>query len=337
MAYSVEEIARQAVAELGLDSGYELGAQFVGQRYAELCGRAKFRHLRKYGQKYLPAPIESGACTVTLDSPIVTLDSTALAACETNAFFQWPEGFTGMFFRPQIAQTWYRIAYAETNGNIILETPFSQDNGFILLPDQQTVSGVSLYIIPRYASLDANARQFGVFVFDFMYRAMQLISEDELNLRAPNRFQVWAYPEYVAELSNDPNATGLPKLVEIYPYPLQSLTMHYTYWDTPKILQWGDYVPPTIDPDILRAGAMADLCSNMSGKSIRAGNLEMAGYWRNLRNQQDAEFNKKVNQAIRNDRGADDLALRLMRSGWKPPLDWDPIKDAYSNFLARGY
>src|SRR5487761_1517226 len=92
--YSVREIARQVVANLGLDSGYELAIQWVGQRYAELCARAKFRHLRKYGQIYLPAPVMQGLSTITLDSPIVTLDATGLAACQGTPGYEWPDGFT---------------------------------------------------------------------------------------------------------------------------------------------------------------------------------------------------------------------------------------------------
>ena len=48
MAIQCADVARQAVAQLGLDAGYELAAQFVGETYAELTSRAKFRHLRKF-------------------------------------------------------------------------------------------------------------------------------------------------------------------------------------------------------------------------------------------------------------------------------------------------
>lgn len=343
MAIAVREVARQVIANLGLDSGYELASQWVGQRYAELCARGKFRHLRQYGQVYLPAPINSGTVTVTLDNPTVLLDSQALATCQANQFFQWPDGFTGLWFRPQVALTWYRIASAYEQGGVgtlILETPFAQDNGFLFNqsnPPPTTQSGIPFYILPRYVELAPEARQLGVFVCDFMYRYLDLVSEDELNRKAPNRFLVWAYPQFVAELNSNLNATGAPKQVEIYPWPTESVTMHYTYWATPRLLGIEDYLPPTIDPDVVRTGAMVDACNNRAGKAVRAGNLQEAAYWTNLGNQNRTQFESKVARAIRNDMGAEDLAFSLLRAGWKPPVDWDPVTSAYENFLARGY
>ena len=344
MAVAIRDVARQVVANLGLDSGYELAAQWCGQRYAELTARAKFRHLRQYSQVYLPAPINVGTSTITLDNPVVTLDSAALAACQSNQFFCWPDGFTGLFFRPQIGLTWYRIASANQQGGVgtlILETPFAQDNGFLFNqsnPPPTVQTGIPFYIIPRYVQLDPQARQLGVFVCDFMYRPLELVSEDELNRRvAPNRFLVWAYPQFVAELNSNLNLTGQPKQVEIYPWPTQSVTMHYTFWATPKILGIEDYLPPTIDPDIVRSGAMVDACNNRAGKAVRAGNLQEAQYWTNLGNQNETKFNQKVGRAIRNDMGAEDLAFTLQRNGWRPPLDFDPITTAFDNFLARGF
>ena len=343
MAIAVRDVARQVVANLGLDAGYELASQGVGQRYAELCARGKFRHLRQYGQVYLAAPINSGTVTIFLDNPVVLLDSQALATCQANPFFQWPDGFTGLFFRPQTGLTWYKIASANQQGGVgtlILETPFAQDNGFLFNqsnPPPLVQAGIPFYILPRYVELAPDARQLGVFVCDFMYRPLDLVSEDELNRKAPNRFLVWAYPQFVAELNSNLNATGAPKQVEIYPWPTQSVTMHYTYWATPKLLGIEDYLPPTIDPDVVRSGAMVDMCNNRAGAAVRKGNLEEAAYWTNLGNQNETKFNSKVNRAIKNDMGAEDLAFTLLRSGWKPPIDWDPIRNAFDNFLARGY
>jgi hypothetical protein len=338
--YSVREIARQVVANLGLDAGYELAAQWVGQRYAELVARGKFRHLRQYGQIYLPAPIQTGLSTITLDSNVVTLDATGIEACATSPFYKdrWPDRFGGLFYRPQIADTWYRIQNATADGTLYLETAFAQDNGYLFpMPGPGIAQqNIPFFIVPRYVELAPDARQLGIFVCDFMFRPLDLISEDELNIRAPNRFLVWAYPQWVAELNSNVYTTGYPKVVEIYPWPSESITMHYTYWQTPRILGMTDFLPPTIDPDIVRTGAMIDACMNRAGRAIRAGNAEEAAFWTNRGNQYETRFEMKVNRAIRNDRGADDLALILKRGGWKPPVDWDPVKDAYQNFLARG-
>lgn len=336
MAIQVSEIAREVVANLGLDSGYELSAQWISQRYRELCAKAKFRHLRQYGQIYLAAPIQSGTCTVTLDSPTIQLDSVALAACQADPFLQFPDGFTGLFFRPQTGTVWYRIAQCTSAGVLTLETPFAQDNNWFVMSGISQ-SGITFYITPRYLELDPTVRQLGVFVCDFMYRPLELRSELELDRWWSNRPWVWSYPQWVAELNSNRNATGYPKQVEIAPWPLQSVTCHYTYWENPPGLSWDDFIPPTIDPDILRSGAMGDAAANAAGKAVRMGKLEEAAYWTNISNQNITRFEQKAARAIRNDRGAEDLAFTLRRNGWKPPIDWDPLKDAFDQFIAQGY
>jgi hypothetical protein len=336
VAIQVSEIARTVVANLGLDSGYELSAQWVSQIYRELCARAKFRHLRQFGQLYLPAPIQTGTCTVTIDSPEVQLDPTALAACQNDPFLGWPDEFTGLWFRPSSGSVWYRIAQANAAGILTLETPFAQDNNWIVTSGT-TQGGIAFYITPRYLELDPSARQLGVFICDFMYRPLSQVSEDQLNLWWSNRPWVWSYPQWVAELNSNKNLTGYPKQVELAPWPLQSTTIHYTYWQTPEGLGWDDFVPPTIDPDILRSGASIFACTNAMGKAVRMGQLDQATFWSNKGNQYRAEFESKVQRAIRNDRGAEDLSFRLKRHGWKPPIDWDPIVDAFDQFIAQGY
>jgi len=337
MPVQVRQLAREVVANLGLDAGQELAAQWISQRYRELCSRAKFRHLRRYDQLYLAAPIQTGTCTVTIDSSTVTLDPTALAACRADQFLDWPDGFQGLFFRPQSGSVWYRIIDASDElSTITLETPFAQDNNW-LVTGGTTQSGLTFFITPRYLELNPKARQLGVFIADFMYRPMENKSMDELNRWWSNRPWVWSYPQWWAELTNDSGTTGQPKMVEIAPWPLQSTTVHYTYWEMPEGLDFGDYVPPTIDPDILREGAMADAANNMVGRELRKGNIEAAAMWRNIFNQHRTAFEQKVPRAIRNDRGADDLAFALKNFGWRPPLDWDPITTAWDQFIARGY
>jgi hypothetical protein len=347
MAVQISDVARQAVAQLGLDSGYELSAQFCGQAYAELCSRAKFRHLRKLGTLYMPAPIQTGTCTITFDSPTITLDATALAACEANQFLQWPDGFEGLFFRPQIGITWYQIsrAYVDPStgvGTVVLTTPFAFDNSYLITspppPPPVQQAGVTFYILPRFYALAPDARQLGVFGCDFVFRPLQVVSEDQLNMMVPSRFLVSTYPQFVAEMNSNLDQTGVPKQVEIYPPPTNSVTVHYTYYATPKILQWEDFLPPTIDPDTIRSGAMAQIASNRSGKAVRAGNLEEAAYWRNVSNQERTAFEAKIPKAIRNDRGIEDIKFLLkgMTSN-RYPLDWDPNRDAVSNWILRGY
>lgn len=340
MAETLQSIARSAVAQLGLDKGYELATQYCAQGYQELCARAKFRHLRQFGQLYLPAPMQAGTISLTLDTPTITLDSTALAALQTNPFYQWPQGMTGLWFRPQIGITWYEIAYGEEVngvGYLILKTPFAYDNSYLVGTNQLTQSNVTYFIIPRYFPLDPTARQLGVFMVDFVFRPLRCISEDQMNRMVPSRFLISSYPEYWAELNSNLNMTGIPKMVEVYPYPSNSVTLHYTFWQTPPLLSYGDYLPPTIDSDIIRTYAKTYLASNESGRAIRMGNLDQAAFWRNVSNQEEGKFENKINRAIRNDRGPEDLKLTIRRMGWQGPIDYDAITTAFENFLAVGY
>jgi hypothetical protein len=337
---SVQDIARQAVGQLGLDRGYALGTQFASEAYQEVCARAKFRHLRKIGQIYLPAPFQAGSITLTLDSPVVTLNAVALAAAQANQFYKWPEGFSGLWFRPQIGITWYRIAEAYVAngiGTLILETPFAYDNSYLVGTSQLTQSNVTYFIIPRYQQLDPTARQLGVFMVDYVFRPLRVVSEDQLNRMVPGRFLISSYPEYVAELNSNLNLTGMPKQIEVYPYPSNSVTLHYTFWQTPPVLGFGDYLPPTIDTDIIRTGTKMFLAGSESGKAVRAGNMEAAAYWRNVANQEETKYEGKINRAIRNDRGPEDLKMTIRRMGWQGPIDYDAITTAFENFLAVGY
>jgi hypothetical protein len=338
VAETTASIARQAVGQLGLDSGYELGAQFAGQVYQEICARAKFRHLRQFGTIYLPTPITAGTITLTLDTPTIYLDAAALAAVRTNPFLHWPEGFTGLYFRPQIGITWYEIAYADdAAGTITLTTPFSYDNSYLVGTNQLTQANVSYFIIPRYFPLAPDARQLGVFIVDYVFRPMRLVTEDMMNRMVPSRFLISSYPEYVAELNSNLNVTGMPKMIEVYPYPSASTTLHYTYWQTPPYLGYDEYFPPTIDPDIIRTGTKMFLASNQAGRALRAANVEVAAYWRRIANEEEAKLESKINRAVRNDRGPDDLRMTIRRMGWQGPIDYDAVTTAFENFLAVGY
>lgn len=347
MAY-VRDLARETVAQIGLDSGYELAAQYISQSYQELCAHARFRHLRKLSSLYLPAPLgmtgttPSGTFTVTLGSRAVVGDATASAALA--AYGGAPLSLVGQWFRLQQGSVWYRIVRVDTTvaaaWQLILETPYASDNNAQgIFPSGPTSGPVNYYIIPRFINLAPEARTIGTVVCDAVYRPLEQISEDEMNLAFSSRVLVAFPPRWFAILGQNDNADGLPKQIEIYPWPVNSTTLHYTYWQHPPQLALDDLVPPAIDGDILREGAKRFLWSNAAGKAMRAGNLEMARDLRNEARLQQAAFNILVSRAVRNDRGGDDLKFILKASAWmrpRAPLDWDPITDAFQNFLARG-
>lgn len=338
MSVQVSEIAREVVSVLGRDSGYELAAQWVSRRYQELCSQANFRHLRKIGQLYLPAPIgpSQGHFTVTLGSQTIIADATATAALAATVGA--PQSLEGQWFRLAQGAVWYRISQAQPGANwhLVLETPYASDNnGAGIFASGNTQSNLSFYIIPRFVELAPDARQIGTMVIDALYRPLTQKSEDEMNLLFANRFLIAYPPMYFAIVGSALSDTDQPKVAEFYPWPQSSTTIHYTYWSHPPALGLYDYVPPTIDRDILRTGAMADAYFNESSRMIRAGNLEGGTAFRNFGNQEETKFANKVSRAIRNDRGVDDVRL-ILRRAQQRPMDWDPIQTAEANFLARG-
>ena len=124
-----------------------------------------------------------------------------------------------------------------------------------------------------------------------------------------------------------------PRMVEFYPYPQGSVTVHYTYWahppemDTEALLKW--VIPPVIDRDVLKEGALIDVMRYEASRMARSGNVEAAAYFRNEYRMQETKWDQKLAKAVRNDRGLDDLSFILQRKGSRLPLDWDPIKSAY--------
>lgn len=336
MAVTVADIAREVVALLGQDSGYELAAQWVARRYQQLCAEAKFRHLRKVGQLYLPAPVSSGTFTVTMGSDIVTADATATTAL--SAVKGAPQVLEGQWWRIAQGSVWYRISQVITGStwSLVLETPYATDNNQAgIFAGGPTQSNLTYYVIPRFVEVAPDARQIGTMVIDAMYRPLEQKSEDELNWLFANRFLIAYPPFYYAVVGSALSDTDQPKVVEFYPWPQSSTTIHYTYWTHPPVLGLYDLVPPTIDRDILKTGAMADAYFNESSRLIRAGKLQEGVSFRNFGNQEETKFDAKMARAIRNDRGVDDVKLILRRMQQRP-IDFDPVQTAEENFYARG-
>src|SRR5208282_3905655 len=105
------------------------------------------------------------------------------------------------------------------------------------------------------------------------------------------------------------NAPGRPKLIELYPWPQGSTTLHYTYYITPPPLGFRDLIPEVVDPDILRTGATVDFANWMASKCANPMNpeysIEAAGYWRNVSNQENTRWEFCTRRMAKNDRGFD--------------------------------
>lgn len=323
---------------------------WIGLRYQELCAQSSFRHLRKVGQLYLPAPIGNatqapnypagGTFTVTLDSPFIQANPTASAALA--AYPGAPNSIENQWWRLGQGSVWYKIVEVNPANPVqwvlTLETPYASDNTGNSLFGQgvQTLTGLSYYIIPRYVPLAPAARRIGTMVIPAMFRPLNLKSEDELNLLYSNRFLIAYPPRDYAIVSSDLGFQGRPKIAEFYPYPQASTTIAYTYWKTPPALGLDDLVPPTIDRDILKTGALADSWFSASADFLKKGNVEASVTARNYGNQEESKYLQKVSRAIRNDRGSDDLKFILRRYRARVPLDFDPDQSAAEDWYMRG-
>ena len=79
---------------------------------------------------------------------------------------------------------------------------------------------------------------------------------------------------------------------------------------------------------------MRSTCANLSARAAKAGDYNGAGYWRNESRAQETRWEQYVNQALLNDRGLDDVEMRLRSSlGSRHGLD---IVGAYDELFARG-
>lgn len=334
----VRDIASEVVALSAREWGLELVSRWIGRRYQELCAQAKFRHLRRVRQLYLPAPLTTGTFTATLGSPLITADSTATAAM--TAYAGAPNSIVGQWWRINQGSVWYKIVDINPSSSsawvLTLETPYASDNTGAAVFANNTASNLSYYIIPRYVALDQNARQIGTMVIPAMYRPLNLKSEDELNMLYSNRFLVAYPPRDYAIVNSDDSVQGQPKMAEFYPYPQASTTIAYTCWNTPPFLTLDDLVPPTIDRDILKTGALCDSWYNASAQFLKEGKVEQSTTARNYANQEETRYMGKIARAIRNDRGADDLKFILRRYRSRVPLDFDPDQTAAEDWYMRG-
>lgn len=345
---TVEEIAQEVISAISVEKNLPLACKWVDQRYRELCGYVQFRHARKYGQIYLPAPVNAGTVTITQDSNVLTFDATAAAAIIAyNTTITSPaypletgsDAMRGLYFRAYLGRTWYRIAECTSNGfTVTLEVPFASDNGSFFQTGT-VVTDNAYYIVPRYITAPSDARRFGTFVCDYLYRPLKVLSQNEMDMYWSSRFWVTAYPQYISVLGEDETETGQPFKLEIYPYPTSSVAIHFTYWEHPRILKPKTPIPKVIDPDILREGAMIDAMRKKMAEAMDKGNVEAAALWRNEYRSQETKFMGLRGRAAHNDRGMDDIRFIVARRGGPGgrPLDWDPVQTAYENYIARGF
>ena len=349
----VEDVARQVISLVDSSIPGPTAEQWVAERYRDLAGRYKARHLREVFQAYLPAPMSTGTVSVTYDSPFVTPDGAALPAWQTYSIgggagvpaqVVGPQGFEGWYFRLFSGRVWYKILAIDPNSGVMqMENPFSVDTtASSAAISGQTVFGNAYYILPRYINLDPRVRFIGTVVMDSWFREIPTIPYEELDQRWPARWLVAFPPWCCAEIGTNLEVPGQPKRLEFYPYPQVSTTVHYVGYKHPPYLQPTSPIPPTIDDEILLKGVlerayrwMAFQCGNPRNKAMF--NVEAAALFLNMANQQNTLWEQIWPRAARNDRGADDLTMILKTGRWnRGPSDYDPVRTAQQQWLASG-
>jgi len=336
---TIEQIARQAKAEMDSSVALEVVAQFVSTKIATVYSKSKFKALRRYGEINLPATIGSGTAetpttgtpggtvTITPGSTIVTGDATAATV--------WDSTVAGKFFRSFPLKTWYRIARFDPPATITLDSPVSTERNTDFTVGTP-ISGQSYYIAAKFVHAAADARYLGTFVLPYLYQPIGFLSPEEMNLRYPSRYLVGPYPWVVSEFGTDWSLTGKAKLLEFYPYCLAATVVCYTYWQSPPVLAFDDELPPTLDPHVAREMAMIPVYRYEYMRMLRAGNIQAAEVLKSEFRTQEGRMDEWVDDALKADNGTDDKTFIM--SNWRyrrRPADWDPLQTAEADVWSR--
>ena len=299
---SVQEVARSVLGAIATDAGHVLVARWVAERYTELVSKVRYRHLRQIGEVIVPATVTAGTVTVTQNSPVVVPDATALAAWTALPM----TALVGRSIRVQ-EQEWYLIEQV-VGTTLVLQVPYVS----------ATVAGAGYQIAARQVALDPTARWLSQTGMIHMRTATPLgnISLDLLNIRAPQRNRCSSPPQVWAEVDRLPDGT---KRIEFYPYPSVNEVIHYVFWSVPPDLGFDTLLPKEIDGYVLKEGALVDAMRYEASKAARAGQADVAAYWRNEYRMQETVWRDKMRDAARTDRGVDDVSFILQGfrgNGW---------------------
>lgn len=315
MPVTCEDIARAALGAIDTDAGLLRCAGWVNERYRELTQRARFRHLRRMGELNIEAPLTTGLATVTVGSDIVTGNATASPT--------WTTQLIGRHFRQAV--TWYEITEVNphpTVATLKLRSKFAETAG--------TQPG-GYRIVERFVRLDPGVRQIGDFVLMRRRRRIRPMSLMELDMGFPARNNITNGPRIVCDLGTD--ADGV-KLVEFYPYSAQAESIHYAYWPVSPTLHLQDVIAQEVDQVLLKAGVLVDLFRFEMAKAARMNQMEKSALYRNEMRAQSTEWERKILDAIRADKGLDDVTF-ILRLGGASAGDDPLIMDAHDQVYAN--
>lgn len=287
---TVEEIVKDIAATSPMKIPQMAIAKWVDNRYKELVTKAQFKHLRNIGELVMEAVVDDGTITATRGSTSVTGTDTTWATSPTVA------SHTQWYFRARNA--WYEIASVSNDTTLTLSSAFAED----------TVTDGSYTIVKRFYSLNSNARWLGTFVFPRLRYKIPTVSPAEIDISHAGRILAEVYPQMVAQVGID-SSNAIE--VEFYPTTNETELIRYVYWSLPSSLGLLTTIPPQIDAYTLKEGAFIDFYRYSKVKNLEMGNIEAAGVYANEEAKQRTVWKKVIVDAIRTNRGVDDVQFIL--------------------------
>lgn len=293
MPATVESVARAALGDLAVEQTALLHAErWVNDRLAELAGQQRLRSLRRLGELTIPAAITAGTVTVTRGSDVVTGNATAVAA--------WSIALQGRSIK--IGQTWHRISGTQLNENTLtLEQPYSEDSE----------SGAAYTIVARTVALPQDCRTVVSFYHPRLNGEIRTVSLPWLDLTYPDRLYFTGAPGFVADVGIDPVTKR--RHVEFYPYSADPELVRFAYYVAPPTLTLFEPLPDTVDQDALTQGVLASVMRWKMARAADAGNVDIAGFWRNEYRAQETKWQMVLQRLLKADVVLEDLHW-IMRS-----------------------
>jgi len=293
---TVEEVIRDIEALPLSDIGAPAVARWIDNRYKEIVSKIQFRSLRQIGELVLPGVITTGTITATRGS-------TSIAGASTTFVTEIGSGTQEhYYFRTRSA--WYRISSISGETALTLASAFSEDS----------VSAGSYQIVKRAHSLASSARWLGAFVFSRLRQRLEVLSRDEFDISFPGRIVQGSHPQVVCQDGVD--SSGYLK-VEVYPPPAESELIRYVYWAIPTTLSISSTIPAQIDAHVLKEGALIDVYRAAKVAQIEKGNVEAAAIYSNEEAKQRTVWDRYIRDAIRTQRGVDDVTFIIESFGGK--------------------
>lgn len=330
MPVLVDDVARSTISAVGSNAGLLQAIRWTSDRYRQLANRGKLRALRRVAQITIPAAIESGGAdgavdggvaTFTRDSDVVTGDATAQATWSSLG-----DQIVGRYIRYR--RVWYKVVNVEpvpasTEVRLRLENTVTE-------PDSDDTA---YKLVQRHTRMPSDARFFGRFVQQRLWRPLSLVSISELDLMHPERlFVAGTGPELCAEIGVGEDGQ---RLMEFYPYPHQAESILFTYYIKSPDLKPGDALPEELDVESLKAGVLIDVYRFEMAKALRENKVEVAAVWRNELRAQEKTWEDRLQELMRVDRATEDINVILHTTG--PPVigDFTFIRTARQDAISR--